>query len=161
MNISFILNGEDITIRSEVNVRVIDILRQNYGLLGAKSGCLSGKCGCCAVIFNSKVSHACLIPAFMLQGSEIITIEGFSQTDEYSDIVNGFAQAKLESCGFCETSKILSAGALLDRIKRPSREEILHAFSGIKCRCTDPDTLALGIELAVEIRHRRLYGRSA
>ena len=160
MNIGFILNGEDVMIRSEANVRLIDILRENFGLLGAKNGCLSGKCGCCAVFFNSRVSHACLIPAFALQGSEVITIEGFSQTEEYADIVNGFNQAKLETCAFCEAGRILNAGALLDRIKRPSRAQILYAFNSIKCRCTDPDALVLGIEKAIEIRHRRLYGRS-
>ena len=160
MTIGFILNGEDVVIRSETNVRLIDILRVNFGLLGTKAGCLTGKCGFCAVIFNGSVSHACLIPAFKIRGSEIITIEGFSQTDEYHDIMAGFAQAKLNNCDFCGTSKILNAGSLLDRIKRPSREEILCAFNGIKCRCTDPQQLVEGVENTVEIRQRRLYGRS-
>jgi aerobic carbon-monoxide dehydrogenase small subunit len=161
MTISFILNGEDVVIRSDANVRLVDILRINFGLLETKAGCLTGKCGFCAVIFNGSVSHACMVPAFRLRGSEIITIEGFSQTDEYHDIMAGFAGAQLESCGYCTTSKILNAGALLERIKRPSRQEILQAFSGIKCRCTDPEKLVEGIERTVELRQRRLYGRSA
>jgi len=161
MTISFILNGEDVMIRSEANVRLIDILRGNFGLMGAKIGCLTGKCGFCTVIFNGSISLACLIPAFRLKGSEVITIEGYSQTDEYQDIIAGFTQAGLESCSYCATSKILNAGALLERIKRPSREEALRAFNGIKCRCTDPDKLVEGIEMAVEFRQRRLYGRTA
>ena len=161
MTISFILNGEDVVIRSEANVRLIDILRVHFGLLGAKAGCLNGKCGFCSVIFNGLVSHACLIPAFRLSGSEIITIEGFSQNDEYQDIVTGFEMAHLEDCGFCRTGKILCAGALLDKINRPTRQEILQAFSGIKCRCTDTEKLIDGIEKTAEIRRRRLYGRSA
>ncbi|MCL2128368.1 MAG: 2Fe-2S iron-sulfur cluster-binding protein [Treponema sp.] len=160
MTIGFILNGEDVVIRSEANIRLIDILRVNFGLLGAKAGCLTGKCGFCTVIFNGSVSHACLIPAFRLRDSEIITVEGFSQTDEYQDIMKGFSLAEVESCGFCTTSKILHAGALLERIKRPSRQEILQTFSGIKCRCTDPEKLVEGIEKTVEVRRRRLYGRS-
>ncbi|MCL2762819.1 MAG: 2Fe-2S iron-sulfur cluster-binding protein [Treponema sp.] len=161
MTIHCILNGEDITIHSEANVRLIEILRVNFGLMGAKSGCLAGKCGACTVLFNGNVIHACLIPVFRLHGSEIITIEGFSQTLEYQDIVTGFAQAHLEECGYCRASKILNAGALLDRIKRPSRQEILQAFSGIKCRCNDPEKLVESIELTVELRQRRLYGRSS
>jgi aerobic carbon-monoxide dehydrogenase small subunit len=161
MTIGFILNGEDVVIQCEAGRRLINILRINFGLLGAKTGCLSGKCGFCAVIFNGLVSHACLIPAFRLRGSEVITIEGFSQTDEYNDIITGFTQAGLEGCGYCNTSKILNATALLDRSKRPSRQEILDAFSGIKCRCTDAEKLIEGIENAAEIRQRRLYGRSA
>jgi len=161
MTISFILNGEDVVIRSDANIRLVDILRVNFGLLQTKAGCLTGKCGFCAVIFNGSVSHACLIPAFRLKGSEVITLEGFSQTDEYQDIMTGFAEAKLESCGYCATSKILNAGALLEKNKRPSRQEILQVFSGIKCRCTDPEKLVEGIERTVELRQRRLYGRSA
>jgi len=161
MTIGFILNGEDVVIRSDANVRLVDILRVNFGLLETKAGCLTGKCGFCSVIYNGNVSHACLIPAFRLRGSEVITLEGFSQTDEYQDIMAGFAGAQLESCGYCATSKILNAGALLERIKRPSRQEILQAFSGIKCRCTDPEKLVEGIERTVELRQRRIYGRSA
>ena len=161
MTITFILNGEDVIIRSEANIRLIDILRLNFGLLGAKDGCLSGKCGSCAVIFNGEVSHACLIPVFKLGGSEVITIEGFSQTDEYQDIVTGFSQVDMEDCGYCRTSKILNAGSLLERTKRPSPQEILHTFSGIKCRCNDPEKLIEGIEKTVEARNRRLYGRTA
>jgi carbon-monoxide dehydrogenase small subunit len=161
MTVGFILNGEDVVVRAEADTRLIDILRSNFSLTGAKSGCLTGKCGFCAVIFNGNVCHACLIPAFRLRGSEIITIEGFAQTDEYQDIISGFASAGLNDCGFCRASKILNAGALLDRIKRPSRQQILDAFSGISCRCTDPEHLIEGIEKTIEIRRRRFYGRSA
>jgi carbon-monoxide dehydrogenase small subunit len=147
-------------IRSEANVRLIDILRVNFGLMGTKVGCLAGKCGFCAVIFNGSVSYACLIPAFKLRGSEIITIEGFSKTIEYKDIIAGFAHTNMEDCGYCRTSKILNAGALLERNKRPSRQEILSAFSGIKCRCNDPEKLVEAIEKTVELQQRRRYGRS-
>ena len=160
MTLSFILNGEDVLVRCEANVRLIDILRTNFSLAGAKAGCLSGKCGFCAVILNGNVVHACLVPAFRLRGCEVITLEGFSQTDEYHDIITGFTQANLQRCGYCEAGIIMNAGALLEKIIRPSRKEILGAFSGIKCRCIDPDRLVQGIENAVEIRQRRLYGRT-
>jgi len=159
MNISFILNGEDVVIRSEARVRLIDILRVDFGLMGTKASCLAGKCGLCSVIFNRNVSLACLIPAFRLRNSEIVTIEGFSVTDEHQDIVSGFDEAGLEDCGYCRTGKILATGALMGRSKRPSREDILRAADGISCRCTDPEKLAKGMENALEARHRRLYGR--
>ena len=161
MTVSFILNGEDVTVRCDANIRLIDILRVNFGLLGAKAGCLTGKCGFCTVIFNGTVINSCLIPAFRLRGGEVITIEGFSQNNEYLDIVSGFAKAKLENCGFCENGVTLIAGALLEKNERPSREDILKAFNGIRCRCIDQDILAEGVENTVEIRRRRLYGRSS
>jgi carbon-monoxide dehydrogenase small subunit len=161
MTIGFILNGEDVVVRAEADLRLINILRGHFGLLGAKTGCLTGKCGACSVIFNGEVVKACLIPAFRIRGSEVITIEGFSQTDDYQDIVTGFLRTGLETCEFCRTGKILTAAVLLERRSRPSREEILADFSGIRCRCTDPGGLAEAVTLAAEMRQRRLYGRSA
>jgi carbon-monoxide dehydrogenase small subunit len=161
MTIGFILNGEDVVVRAEADVRLINILRNEFGLLGAKTGCLTGKCGACSVIFNGEVSKACLIPAFRIRGSEVITIEGFSQTDEYQDIVSGFLQSGFETCEFCRTGKILTAATLLDRNSRPSREEVLASFGGVRCRCTDPENLAEALAITAEIRRRRLYGRSA
>ena len=161
MTISFILNGEDVIIKSEASERLIDILRGQFGLLGSKSGCLTGQCGACTVIFNGQVSNACLIPAFKIMGNEIITIEGFSQTIEYQEILSGYKQVHLGNCGYCETGKILCTETLLDRIPTPSREEILMGFSGIKCRCTNPERLIEAVVLIAGMRQRRLYGRSS
>jgi carbon-monoxide dehydrogenase small subunit len=161
MTINFILNGEDEEIHADADGRLLDILRETFKLLSAKTGCLSGRCGACFVILNSKVVPSCLVPAFRVRNSEIITIEGFSQTDEYQDIVAGFSRAGVECCGYCDSGKILAAGALLERIPRPSREEILSAFTGIRCRCTEPDALVEGVAIAADIRQRRLYGRGA
>jgi carbon-monoxide dehydrogenase small subunit len=161
MTISFILNGEDVVARCDANVRFIDILRKNFGLLGAKIGCRTGRCGLCSVIINGAVCQACLVPAFKINGSEVITIEGFSQTDDYQDIVTGFAQARMGTCGFCQTGKILCAAALLGQNENPGREEIFAGFSGVKCRCTESDILVDALNCCAQIRHRRLYGRSS
>jgi carbon-monoxide dehydrogenase small subunit len=161
MTIGFILNGEDVVVHTEADIRLINILRGHFGLLGTKEGCLAGKCGACSVIFNGEVTKACLIPAFRIRESEVITIEGFSQTDEYQDIITGFLKTGLETCEFCRTGKVLSTEALLERKNRPSREEILAAFGGIRCRCTNPENLVEAVTTIAEIRQRRLYGRSA
>jgi len=160
MTISFILNGEDVIVRSEAGVRLIDILRGQFGLFGAKSGCLTGHCGACTVIFNGKVSPACLIPAFKIRGCEVITIEGFSQTIEYHEILSGFKEAHLGNCGYCEAGKILCTEALLDRVPSPTKEEILMGFTGIKCRCTNVERLVEAVGIIADLREKRLYGRS-
>lgn len=159
MRIDFILNGEDVVVYCGAGNRLVDILRNTFKLLGTKNGCTSGVCGCCSIIFNGNVVKSCLIPAFKVKGSEIITIEGFSQTDEYHDIELGFSEAKLENCGFCNAGKILAAQVLLGRNHRPSRDEILAAFHGIRCRCTEPEELVQGVNAVVEHRRRRLYER--
>jgi carbon-monoxide dehydrogenase small subunit len=161
MTLDFILNGEDVVVKTDADRRLIDILRNHFKLLGAKAGCLSGVCGCCSVIFNGKVVPSCLIPAFRIRGSEIVTIEGFSKYDEYQDIREGFSQSGVVTCGYCDAGKILAVETLLRRNPRPARDEILSAFKGIKCRCTEPESLIAGVLAASDIRQRRLYGRSA
>ena len=160
MTIGFILNGEDVVAKAEANYRLVDILRGSFNLLGAKTGCLNGRCGSCSVIFNGKVIPACAIPAFHVRGSEIITLEGFTQTDEYQDIIKGFAEAKVETCGYCDAAKILAIDAFLDLIKKPTRDEAALAFDGVICRCTEPSSLIDALLATAEIRQRRLYGRA-
>ena len=160
MTIGFILNGEDVVVNTDLEVRLVDILRNTFGLLGTKSGCNIGKCGACTVNFNGEIVNSCLIPAFKIRGKEVITIEGFSQTDEYQDIILGFSEAGIENCGFCNSGIILTIDSLLSRNPEPSREEILDAFSCIKCRCTEPENLVLGILAVTEQRRRRLHGRA-
>jgi carbon-monoxide dehydrogenase small subunit len=161
MTIRFILNGEDMEINAEANQRLITIIRENLNLTASKGGCFRGSCGVCSVIFNGALSPACLIPAFRIQGGEIITLEGFSQTVEYQDIAVGFAKAGVESCGFCDAGKILTAETLLEQNLRPPREEFIAAFRGIRCGCTDMENLYQGVLAAGEERRKRIYGRTA
>jgi len=158
MTMTFILNGEDVTVDSNPETRLVEILRDDFNLLGAKDGCNIGVCGTCLIIFNGDVVKSCLIPALKIGGCEIITIEGFSQTFDYQDIIQGFSDTGFEDCGFCTTGRILATEALLGRNKAPSKEEILFAFNGIRCRCTEPDLLVKGVLAASEYRRRRLYG---
>ena len=160
MTLGFILNGEDVILESAPETRLVDILRNKFNLLQTKKGCYTGTCGACSIIFNGNVVKSCLIPAFKLQGSEIITIEGFSQTDEYEEIIHGFSEVGLENCGFCNTGKILAAQALLGRNSQPSKHDILSAFNGMRCRCTEPEELVEGVMAIVDYRRRRLYVRS-
>ncbi|GHU52433.1 oxidoreductase [Spirochaetia bacterium] len=159
MKINFILNGDDCELNTEPERRLIDVLRREYSLLGAKAGCLCGRCGVCSIIFNGTITAACLIPAFRARGSEIITIEGFSLQDEYQDIVSGFTKTGVSHCGYCDTGKILAVEALLKVNPQPTRAEALVAFSGVNCRCTEPDLLADAVLAIADTRQRKNYGR--
>jgi carbon-monoxide dehydrogenase small subunit len=161
MTFSFILNGEDVSVRARTGDRLSDILRSSFGLLGVQSDCRSGRCGRCLVFLDGRLVPSCLVPAFRARGSEIVTIEGFALTDEYQDIVAGFASAGMETCGFCESGKILAAAALLDHRSRPTPEEILEQLSSAPCRCTDPESLVKAVQAAAEHRARRLYRRAS
>jgi carbon-monoxide dehydrogenase small subunit len=160
MTIGFILNGEDVTIQTPIDRRLVDILRDTFNLTGTHTGCRIGCCGSCFIIFNGKVIPSCQIPAFKVRGGEIITIEGFMQTNEYEDIRKGFARSGITMCGFCTTAKILITDALLQQSVQPDKITILEAFSSIRCRCTEPNQLIEGVLAASEIRQRRIYGRT-
>jgi carbon-monoxide dehydrogenase small subunit len=144
---------------ANADTRLVTILRENFALTGAKRGCLAGICGACSVIFNGDVVKACLIPAFRARGGEIVTIEGFADTGEYQDICQGFERAGVQNCGYCDAGKILTVETLLVKNPHPSRADILSGFNGIRCRCTEPDSLIEGVLVAASIRQRRLYGR--
>ena len=161
MNIKFILNGDDVVVDCDATARLIDVLRGHFGLTEAKSGCMTGQCGACTVFINGLLSPACLVPAFKIRGSEIVTIEGFSKTIEYDEIKTGFQYAHLGNCGYCESGKILCTEALLDKYETPTRDEILMAFSGIKCRCTNAERLIKAVTIIAGIRQRRILGRTS
>jgi len=159
VTVTFTLNGADAKFTGRAQARLSDILRERFGLLGAKSSCLVGKCGFCVVLVDGSAGLACLIPAFALKGRAIVTIEGFSEGAAREDIDRGFAEAGLESCRYCEASRILVAEALIGGATRPSKEAMLAAARGIGCRCCDPRLFARGIEKALEARLGRLHGR--
>jgi carbon-monoxide dehydrogenase small subunit len=161
MTVGFILNGEDVKVQAEADARLIDVLRNEFNLLEAKSGCLSGRCGSCSLIFNGKVKLACSIPMFHVRGSEIVTLEGFIQTLEYEDMKKGFAKAHAETCGFCDAAKVFAIEATLDINPKPDRTEAAEAFDGVQCRCTEQSSLIDALLFTAEIRQRRLYGRSS
>ncbi|GMO22193.1 MAG: 2Fe-2S iron-sulfur cluster binding domain-containing protein [Spirochaetaceae bacterium] len=156
MTVNFLLNNKKVTAEAEPNERLIDLLRGKFGLTGAKSGCHSGQCGACAVFFNDVITPSCLVPAFNLNGANVITIEGFSETAEYKDIIAAFTGAGVENCGYCNAGKILLAESLLRSKQSLCKEIIVQAYDGTKCRCTDAQTIVRAVLAAEEIRNRRL-----
>ncbi len=159
MTLSFILNGEDVSAKARSVDRLSDLLRESFGLLGVASDCRCGRCGRCLVFLDGKLVPSCIVPAFGVRGREVVTIEGFSQTDEYQDLAEGFRSSGVETCGFCEPSKIMAAAALLERRPRPTQKEILEQLSAVPCRCSDPVALVRAVQAAADRRARRLYRR--
>ncbi|MDR0908218.1 MAG: 2Fe-2S iron-sulfur cluster binding domain-containing protein [Spirochaetaceae bacterium] len=159
MTINFILNGNDVAVQVAPNTRLLYILRDIFKLSGTKASCLKGCCGACLIFYNNMLVPSCMLNAYKVRSSEIITIEGFSQTDEYNDIVNAFRETGAECCGFCDSGKILTTEALLEQSAKPSEKEIYDAFQGIQCSCTEYESLIRAVNLASDKRQRRIYGR--
>ncbi|MEW5817214.1 MAG: 2Fe-2S iron-sulfur cluster-binding protein [Spirochaetota bacterium] len=159
MNISFELNGKKITVDSEPEKRLVHVLREDFGLLKTRAGCHAGECGACTVLYNDMPVPACMLPMFTVRGLSIVTIEGFSKTPEYKDIVKGFEEASYEPCSYCSSGKILIVHALLEQEGEPDDALISSALSGISCTCSDYRTLIAGVKMAAINRKRKKRDR--
>jgi len=114
--------------------RLLSVLRDDLELLGTKLACGEGACGACAVLVDGRPVNSCLLLAEAAVGHEIVTIEGLS-SGRASVIQSAFVAEDALQCGFCTPGQIVSATALLERVARPTREQIQEAMAGNLCRC--------------------------
>jgi carbon-monoxide dehydrogenase small subunit len=136
-NVSFLLNGEAVEMEVEDHWTLLHLLREEFGLTGAKEGCGSGECGACTVIVSGDAVNACLYLAAEVDGKEVLSIEGLAAPDgTLHPLQRAFVDHGAIQCGFCTPGMILSAKALLDENPNPREPEIRHALAGNLCRCT-------------------------
>lgn len=148
VQISFRLNGKPYTVTTDPTKRMLDVLRNDLGLTGTKEGCGVGECGACTVVINGDAVTSCLVVAGQMQGADILTIEGMSETQIGRVLQECFVEKDAVQCGFCTPGFIMSAYALLTKNPHPTREEIRKAVSGNLCRCTGYIPIVNAIEAA-------------
>jgi len=115
---------------------LLDVLRKELGLTGAKKFCDRGSCGACTVIMEGKAVYACTRLAIEADNKKIVTIEGLSDGEKLHPIQEAFVKYDGFQCGFCTSGQIMSVKALLDVNPRPSVAEMKEALSGNICRCS-------------------------
>jgi aerobic-type carbon monoxide dehydrogenase small subunit (CoxS/CutS family) len=115
---------------------LLEVLRREMGLTGAKIFCDRGSCGACTVIMEGKAIYACSRLAIEADGKQITTIEGLADGEKLHPIQEAFVQHDGMQCGFCTSGMIMSVKSLLDKNPRPSRDEMKEALSGNICRCS-------------------------
>lgn len=136
MILSFYVNNRPVTLETEPDRRLLDILREDLHLTGVKEGCGEGECGACTILLDNEAVHACLLLAIQLEGRHVTTIEGLAEKGELDILQQAFVEEIAIQCGFCTTGMIMSARALLLKNPDPSEEEIRIALSGNICRCS-------------------------
>ncbi len=146
--LTFHINGKALTAELDPSIRLIDALREVFGLTGTKEGCGEGECGACTVILNGNAVNSCLMLAGQAVEKEIITIEGLSPDGELDRLQQAFVDAGAIQCGFCTPGMILSAKALLDKNPHPTVQEIKVAISGNLCRCTGYRKIVKAVQIA-------------
>src|SRR4030042_3079504 len=127
---------------------LLEVLREELGLTGAKRGCDDGNCGACTVIVDGKAIKSCLILAPQARGKEILTIEGLGSEGNLHPLQQAFIDHFAVQCGFCTPGMILAAKALLDENPKAGEEEIREGLHGNICRCTGYTKIVEAIESA-------------
>jgi len=136
VNISLTVNGEPKTLSVYPMERLLDVLRLDLGLTGAKEGCGEGECGSCSVLMDGMLVNSCLVPVLQAAGSNIVTIEGLQAGETLHALQQAFLDCGGAQCGICTPGMILAASHLLSAIPEPTSEEIREGLAGNLCRCT-------------------------
>ena len=130
------VNGEAVEASFAPYKTLLEVLREDLDLTGTKHGCELGECGACAVLVDGEPQLSCLVLAVECEGRAIETVEGMSTGATLHPLQAAFADLGAAQCGYCTPGILLTAKALLEKEKSPSRDRIREAISGNLCRCT-------------------------
>jgi carbon-monoxide dehydrogenase small subunit len=130
------VNGEHYSNMVEPNRTLLEVLREDLHLTGAKEGCGEGVCGSCTVLMDGKPVRSCLTLALEAAGTNIVTVEGLAQPDELDPLQQSFIDNGAVQCGFCTSGMLMAAKGLLLKDPQADTGEIKRALSGHVCRCT-------------------------
>ena len=133
--ISLRVNGLERSVEVEARTTLLDMVREQFGLTGAKLGCDIQVCGACTLLVDGKPISACSVLAVDVDGAEILTIEGLSKKDVLHPLQEAFMEFGALQCGYCTSGFILTAKALLEECPRPSEQQIRDYLAGNFCRC--------------------------
>lgn len=138
VSINFTINGQKKEKEVKPERNLLDFIREDLRLLGTKFGCGEGICGTCTILMDGNPVKSCQLNATILDGKEIVTIEGISGNgeSELHPIQEAFIEAGAVQCGYCTPAMILRTKWLLEKNPDPSREEARQAISPVLCRCT-------------------------
>ena len=129
------VNGKKLTADLEPRVTLLDALREQFDLTGAKRVCDRGACGACTVLLDGKPVYACSVLAIDAQGTKITTIESMAEGDALSPVMQAFVAHDAQQCGFCTPGFVVATTHFLQQNPKPSAEDIRHGLSGNYCRC--------------------------
>ncbi len=152
IKIDFTLNGERVSADVEPHHTILEVLRQQFALYGARESCGQGLCGCCTVIVNGESVSGCLYLAAMADGGEVSTVENLDADGELDVVQQAFIECGAFQCGFCTSGFILMSRELLERNPDPSEAEIRHFLSGNLCRCAAYPEIIEAVKLAAQMR---------
>jgi carbon-monoxide dehydrogenase small subunit len=133
--IGFSLNGRQVEARVAPHQSLVEVLRDQFDLFGARESCGQGLCGCCTVLVDGTAVSGCLYLAAFAEGAAVITVEHLASADKLDPVQEAFIECGAFQCGFCTPGFILMTKQLLDENPEPNDDDIRHYLSGNLCRC--------------------------
>ena len=150
LHITCKINGAATEFLCEPRQSLLEVLRDELKLTGAKEGCNNGNCGACNVILDGRLVNSCLVMGAELEGKSVTTIEGIATKAGLHPLQQCFLEGAALQCGICTPGFIVAAKALLDKNPRPSEHDARHFLAGNLCRCTGYDKIIRAVLQAAE-----------
>jgi carbon-monoxide dehydrogenase small subunit len=139
------VNGVSYPIEVDPHASLLQAVRDEIGLTGAKEGCDDSECGACLMLLDGKPVNACSYLALQAEGDEVTTVEGLASDGELSRLQQAFLEHGGVQCGFCTPGMLIAATSLLRRTPAPSEEEVRVELGGNLCRCTGYDGIVKAV----------------
>lgn len=152
-HVSCNVNGDEVDFLCDDNESLLDALRDELGLMGAKEGCGTGDCGACSILIDGRLNCSCLVFAPEADGTTIGTIEGLADGDTLHPLQQAFLEGAALQCGICTPGVLIAAKALLDGNPNPTETEVRYGLAGNLCRCTGYDKIVRSVlDAAAQMR---------
>jgi carbon-monoxide dehydrogenase small subunit len=151
-SVAFRLNGEAVEAQVAPHESLVEVLRDSFGLYGARESCGQGLCGCCTVLVDGTAVSGCLYLGCLVEGREVVSIENNRELDAVQE---AFIERGAFQCGFCTPGFVLMARQLLDEHPDPDDDTIRHYLSGNLCRCAAYPEILEAVKLAARKRRAR------
>ncbi len=148
VKVSFTINGVPRTVEVEADLTLLDVIRDELDLTGAKRGCDNSTCGTCVVVVNGKAVKSCNYPIAKAQGAVILTVEGLSQGMTLHPVQKAIAESGAVQCGFCIPGIVMEMYALLEAKPNAAESELVSALNKHLCRCNGYEPIMNGAHIA-------------
>jgi carbon-monoxide dehydrogenase small subunit len=147
------VNGDPVEYLCDSEQTLLDCLRDELDLIGAKEGCSSGDCGACSVLIDGRLVCSCLVLGVEAEGKKVETIEGMADGEELHPLQRKFLEHAALQCGICTPGVLVAAKALLAKNPDPTETQVRYWLAGNLCRCTGYDKIVRAVmDAAAEMR---------
>jgi len=154
MAVTIKVNGATRSVDAEPDTPLLYVLRNDFGLNGAKFGCGLSQCGACTVLINGVATRSCVTPLSRVGSSEVTTLEGLGTHEHLHPLQQAFVDEQAAQCGYCTNGMIMAAKALLDGNPRPTEAQVREGLAANLCRCGSHNRIIRAVLRAAHVNGR-------